>query len=132
MLKRDDDYRRIFNSEYPIDVYYVCALSMRTVESRLKALTEHVAIQDRNNLRFYVAMHAVSGVDSPKPKPSEIAEFDFSQLSEAVVRDSLEYVWERYLALGGNDQVAKGPHLLKAVLENSDPMSLDHIENIAE
>ena len=118
LLKTDEDYRQVFNSSYPIELYYVCAEAMRRVESYLKSPSLNVAAKDRNNLRFYVAMHAVAGLDnSPKAEASKIAKFDVAELDQQAVQNSLDLIQPKYVALGGNDQASKGPSLLKAVLE---------------
>ncbi len=116
LLKSDEDYGRVFNPSYPIELYYVCAEAMRRVEFHLKSPSLNVAAEDRNNLRFYVAMHAVAGV-SNSPIPSKIAKFDVSGLDETAVQQSLKFIKPKYVDLGGNDQASKGPSLLKAVLE---------------
>ena len=118
LLKNDRDYNRVFNSSYPIELYYVCAEAMRRVESHLKSPSLHVATEDRSNLRFYVAMHAVAGVlsNSRKPTPSVIAKFDLTRLDIEAVQLSLNDIQPKYVALGGNDQVAKGALLLDALL----------------
>ena len=117
LLKNDRDYNRVFNSSYPIELYYVCAEAMRRVESLLKSPSLRVATEDRSNLRFYVAMHAVAGVsNSPRPTPRAIARFDLSALDSAAVQHSLNDIQPKYVGLGGNDQVAKGALLLDALL----------------
>ena len=120
LLKSDENYAKVFNTSYPIELYYVCAEAMRRVESFLKLPDLQVAIGDRNNLRFYVAMHAVGGI-SNSPRPSEVAKFDVTTLDEAVVKCSLDLIKPNYVNLGGNDQVSKGPALLKALLNDTSP-----------
>ena len=74
LLKNDEEYGRVFNSSYPIELYYVCAEAMRRVESILRSPNLNVPTEDRNNLRFYVAMCAVSGVgNSALSTPNGIA-----------------------------------------------------------
>ena len=118
LLKTDEDYGRVFNSSYPINLYYVCVEAMRRVENRLKSPDLNVAAKDRNNLRFYVAMHAVAGVsNSPQPAPQGIANFDITRLDQTAVQESLDLVQAEYSARGSDDQVAKGPSLLRALLQ---------------
>ena len=116
LLKTDDDYERVFSASYPIELYHVCAEAMRRVESHLKSPSVNMAAKDRNNLRFYVAMHAVAGTSGPPKKVREIARFDVAGLNQTTIQESLEAIQPRYAALGGNDQAAKGPHLLRAIL----------------
>lgn len=119
LLKTDEDYERVFNPAYPIGLYHVCAEVMRRVEEELKAPELNVAPKDRNNLRFYVAMHAImEASNSQTPGPSEIAGFDVGGLDQTSVQQSVVLIQPKYDALGGDDQTAKGPALLKAVLED--------------
>ena len=118
LLKTDEDYGRVFNSSYPIELYYVCAEAMRRVEGHLKSPSLNVTAKDRSNLRYYVAMLAVAGVgDSRKPEATKIAALDVARLDETAVQHSLNLIQPKYIDLGGNDQASKGPNLLKAVLE---------------
>ena len=116
LLKNDGDYLQVFNSSYPIDLYYVCADAMRRVEKHLRSPSLNLASKDRNNLRFYVAMHAVAGVGNRQPTPSDIANFDPAVLDQRAVQNSLEAIQTEYHALGGDDQVSKGPDLLEVLL----------------
>ena len=117
LLKTDVEYTRVFDSSYPIQLYYVCTEVLRKVESYLKKTDLNVVPKDRNNLRFYVAMYVVMGIGDP-PKPiNEIAEFDVEGIDQAVVKAALDYIQPKYEALGANDQAAKGSYLLKDILD---------------
>ena len=117
LLKTEGNYSKVFDSTYPIALYYVCAEAMRKVEHYLKSPALNVAPENRNNLRFYIAMHAVAGVGS-SPETVAIANFDINGLDEDSIRNSLNHVQDKYLELGGNDQVSKGPDLLQAILKS--------------
>ena len=120
LLKNNDDYGRVFNPSYPIELYYVCAEAMRRVEMHLKSPNLGVPTGDRNNLRYYVVMCAVAGVGkSSESTPKGIANFDVEGLNRGAVQRSLNYVQPKYFGLGGNDQVAKGPQLLEAILDDA-------------
>ena len=120
LLKKDDDYFRVFDPSYPIELYYICAESMRRVEQHLKLPSSRLEAKDRNNLRFYVAMHAVAALsDTPNPTPSNIAKLDLAGLERTEIQTSLNFINEKYASLGGNDQVAKGNSLLKVILESA-------------
>ena len=118
LLKSDENYKRVFNLSYPIELYYVCAEAMRRIEAHLRKPDSGVSSEHRNNLRFYVAMHAVAGVTG-HPDPTKIANFDISSLNKDVIQASIEFVEPKYLQLGGNDQVSKGTSLLEAILSET-------------
>ena len=116
LLKDDDEYSRIFTDKYPINLYYVCAEGVRRIESCLRALDLGAASRYRPKLKFYVAMHVIAGVGSHQPSPEEIANFDVSDLNEIVVEHSLKFILPKYEELGADDNIAKGPKLLNAML----------------
>ena len=84
LLKTEENYSKVFDPLYPIHLYYVCAEAMRLVEHYLKSSNSNVAAEHRNNLRFYVGMHAVAGSKSCR-SPKMIASFDIAGLNDAVL-----------------------------------------------
>jgi AIPR protein len=118
LLKKDEDYAKVYSPDYPIQVYFVCADAMRRVEAFLKPPACALPAADRNNLRFYVAMHAVGAlVTGSSQSPTAVATVDIAKLDEARIGVSLDFVKAKYDMLGGTDQVAKGPELLEALLK---------------
>ena len=120
LIKAQENYTQVFDPSLPINLYYVCAEAMRTIELYLRTPSSNISSQNRNNLRFYVAMHAVSGVGY-RPKASTIAKFDPSELDDKKIRESLDFVQEKYFKLGDTDKVAKGPSLLNEMLGSDAP-----------
>lgn len=116
LLKKDNDYKTIFDARHPIRIYYVCAEAMRRVEVFLKGSTE-LAPKDRTNLRFYLGMYAVlSCTKVATPTPRMVAELDLATLSTECLELGLGHVQTEYDRLGGDDQVAKGPDLRDVLL----------------
>lgn len=116
LLKKNDDYAKVYNSSYPIQLYYMCAETMRRVEEYLKSSASGLATKERNNLRFYVVMHAVAMLAAKaKPTASDLAKLDVSKLDDARIAASLAVIKSEFSVLGGTDQVAKGPLLLSAI-----------------
>ena len=114
LLKKDFDYKRIFSSEYPLDLYYICAEGIQKVESILKSL--NIDRSTRGNIKYYVAMHAIAGVGRQEPAPDQITKFDLSSLNEETIKRSLEYILPKYEKHGGDLKASKGPNLLNDVL----------------
>lgn len=116
LLKKDEDYSKIYSDLHPIQMYYVCAETMRRVEEYLRLPATGLSPKDRNNLRFYVAMFAVARlVKDGSPTASELAKLDLSRLDADLMRVSTDTARHEYEALGANDQAAKGSQLVDAV-----------------
>lgn len=60
LLKRDEDYNRIFSPDLPVQTYLWIAKQQRFVDATLASEAVHASSTERTNLRFYVAMLAVA------------------------------------------------------------------------
>lgn len=116
LLKRDQDYKQVYNDSYPIKIYYNCIEIVRRTEDYLKQFVTDLSAKDRNNLRYYVAMHlAASACGRSNPNVNEVAGIDPSKITDADVGASLSVIRNVYTNLGATDQVAKGPRLLAEI-----------------
>lgn len=117
LLKKDDDYQRVYNSSYPIQIYYICIELVRRVESYLKAHAPDLATKDRNNIRYYIAMHiATTALGMKKLHPTDIAKINLADITDTEIGSSTTVVRLEYDNLGATDKVAKGSELLSAVV----------------
>ena len=116
LFKDEESYSKVFDPEYVIAVYALCAATMLHVERLLKSSGAALTAKDRNNLRFYVAMHVIGLMTkSKRPIPAEIGKIDTKKLTERRIKNSLAFVKKEYEGLGGDDDVAKGSALLPVV-----------------
>ena len=125
LIKKDGDYRRIFNPEYPLGVYLKCPIIVRTVEAIIKQSSNENYRNHQNNIRFYVSMlWILRQFDVHKPSMQQIAELDIATLTKQSVSEVISDVCREYAKLGGNDQVAKGPELKRVLLDS-------HLERVS-
>ncbi|MFN0218489.1 MAG: AIPR family protein [Hyphomicrobium sp.] len=116
LLKNDSDYQKIFNASYPIEMYQKCASVILRVEDFLKVHATNLSSRERNNIKYYLAMHAVSQcVPARLVSAATVSSLDVKNLSDAVLIASLKTCIDEYRKLGGTDQVAKGPDLKQAL-----------------
>jgi hypothetical protein len=112
LLKRSEDYDRVFNRNYPIALYLKCALLLKRVDEVMRLDSAGLDSKDLTNLRFYVALYVACAVlGTAKPTPEEIAGVSISAISDGTVLEAQERVFELYNALGATDQTAKGTEL---------------------
>lgn len=115
LLKRDEDYQRVFSCSTPIAVYRVCATIVKKIDNLMRS-DESLDARERNNILFYVAMRTVAiSTGKIKPSASDIAAIDLSSVDNDAIRESLEAVKALYESMGGSDQVAKGSQLVEAL-----------------
>ena len=122
LLKKDEDYGKVYSDSHPIEMYYTCAEIMRRVEDYLRLPTTGLTPKDRNNLRFYVAMHLTAKLTGKvTPNSGDLAKVDLSKLDAGLLQQSTSIVQAEYKALGGTDQAAKGSQLIDAVKQRMAP-----------
>jgi hypothetical protein len=115
LLKKDEDYAKVFSVDIPIDVYRVCAGIVKHVDNVLRSDVDLDASL-RSNLRFYVAMRvAALAAGKASPTATEIAAVDTGTITDADIAASVTAVKALYDAIGGGDHVAKGPNLVEQV-----------------
>lgn len=118
LLKKDDDYAKIFNATYPIEVYLVAAKLIKAVQSTLRSRNS-IQPKDRNNLLFYVAMHlAASLLKKSNPTVVEVASIKPDAITSKAIDSSIEAVKKAYDKLGATDSVAKGTDFLSQVMDD--------------
>lgn len=116
LLKDDAAYKKVYDPANPIELYLVCATIMKRVEAFFRQESVGLDARDRNNLRFYVAMHAAyTLVGKWRPSPRELASLDLSSLTDAVLASSLRVVRQHYADCGADDKAAKGKDLLASI-----------------
>ena len=118
LIKRDDDYARIFNEGYPLDLYYNSPFLVLKVEDALRSEICEVPRSHWNNMRFYVAMFLTMRlINSIFPSARRVADIDLSQIKMNLIQDCISAVWNIYKGLGASDKVAKGTEFKKKILD---------------
>ena len=116
LLKKDDEYKKVFSEKYPIELYEKTVATMRVVDSLFRAnqfenIREHLA-----NLHYYVGLDlVVSAIGKLKPTIQEIANLDLTRITEENFRISysrVHHLYDELDELGATDQIAKGSALL--------------------
>jgi len=109
LIKNDEDYRKVFNPKYPIQVFLFAVLLTKSVEAFLRSRDLRPDVV--NNLRYHLSMFAVwRTLNQISPSVSQIAQLRVDDVSDnAFLSDCLTEVQMIYEELGGDDQVAKGP-----------------------
>jgi len=118
LLKRDEDYQRIFDERHPLAVYHVCAVLGRRIEACLRSEICTVERSHWNNVRYYALMLlGLRLTGSVRPSMQRIAELEIQEVDDETCLQCIDDALEAYMSLGGTDQVAKGTVLAPQLLE---------------
>lgn len=115
LLKKDEDYTKVFSTSTPIGAYRLCATIIRKIDSLMRA-DPTLDARERNNLLFYVAMRTAAIATRKKaPSAADVAAIDLTLVNEDTIIKSFEAVKSIYDRMGGGDQIAKGSQFVLAV-----------------
>lgn len=60
LIKRESEYRRVFNESLGIDIYLFCAQTMKRIEAFIKSEAAEYPMRDKSDLKFHSAMLLVA------------------------------------------------------------------------
>jgi hypothetical protein len=129
LLKRDDDYRKIFSDKLPVNIYLWLASSLKAVDSFLAAEAGDVTTQERTNLRFHLAMVAAARLVGGKvwsPKQLQAIADQETSITDADLAECLDLVRASFAAFQAEkgysaDKIAKGPDFVEFLLQRTVP-----------
>ncbi len=128
LLKKDEDYTRVFDPKWPLPVFYACAEYMRKVDVFVRNEAPDEVRNEANNVRFHLAMFAaVVKANSKAVNVSQTNSQSFSEIDSEFLDSSLKHVWNIFCELrdspefrGDADKVAKSPDFLAKLVNELD------------
>lgn len=118
LLNKDEDYRRVFNQNYPVEVYYACLLLLKRCESFLRKEEYHLSSKDINNYKFHLAMmSSIALTKKEHPTVEDMRLLNENSLNEDTLSNCFNILKEKYTIHGGDDAAAKGPGLVTDLLQ---------------
>ncbi|MFC5287680.1 AIPR family protein [Actinokineospora guangxiensis] len=129
LLKKNEDYRKIFSKEVPVEVYLWLARAQRSVDAFLSSGEVGISTQERTNFKFHVAMVAATKlVGSPVRSPKQLAKVVTAgaDIADADLDSCWTFVQERFAAFQRKvgdpaDKVAKGTAFVEDLLSALQP-----------
>jgi hypothetical protein len=115
LLKKDDDYKQIFDAARPLALYHRSAVIMKRVEGYLRT-EQGLSATDKGNIRFHVAMTVVAlTLGKAKPTIDEISQLDLAAVTDARISEATAVVFDEFTKLGATDAIAKSADFLAKV-----------------
>jgi hypothetical protein len=93
LIKRDEDYGRVFNESVPLEVYLWCAETMRAVDKFLESGGAPGSDSERREFRFHLAMWLVVRELGKRPSsPTELKPFVGQTFSPQVMASRMRHL----------------------------------------
>jgi len=129
LLKRDDDYSKIFTNDVPLPVYLWLAKTQKRADAFLASEQATTTSQERTNLRFHFSMLVVARLHGNRVyAPEQLAVLAGSEpeIAGTEFQDALDDLRRYQQEYAGNtgdpmDKIAKGSDFVEYVLKQSFP-----------
>lgn len=136
LIKRDDEYTRVFSESLSLGGYLACARMMKKIDTFIRASSFEYSMQQKSNLKFHLAMLVtVKLIGKTSYKPVEVVsmlETKLSSLQEDILNQALSEIiglvykyansQERLIDI---DRIAKSKEFVNYLLVN---VSLSHMK----
>lgn len=137
LLKRDNEYKRVFDPGVPLPVYLWLAKAQKAVDAYLLTGESNVSRSERTNLRFHLAMLAVAVLHGGRVySPSQLAKIasDDIELDNDLLgrcRTELSTRLDVFAEAAGDplDKVAKGAEFVAHLIDDVIPALLADSSN---
>lgn len=117
LLKKDEDYEKVFSESFPIEVFRASIELSRAAEAHLRG-DATLSPEDRVNLKFYVAMYvAALAAGAATPTPAQIKGLAGATIDKAMLDKAAGVAKGVYQQLGGTALAAKGGELGEKLME---------------
>ncbi|MED4567949.1 AIPR family protein [Brevibacillus agri] len=116
LLNDEDTYNHLYLNNKFLDSYYNAAVIGKKVKSSISNSSLY-SVSVQSDISFYVMyVCAAKLVGSTNITPEQLSKINIGQLTEENIQLCTEYVYKKYIQLGGNDKVAKGTNLIEMIL----------------
>ena len=116
LLTEDSVYNCLYSEKQPLAVYYNIAAIGRKVETILKSNALSASLI--TDIKFYVLYAAFANhFNKVDVVAKDIESIQPQDITDSLIENAIREISSLYMALGGNDKVAKGSELIEKVKE---------------
>jgi len=122
IIKKDDDYKRVFNPSRDIRAYLNVAKIMKKVENHLRIKDGKFTVPEKTNFRFHVATLTTMYISKKKDYQIEdVVKLDIKKINKKFVNNTIKFILNStnsfLTAQGGTlDSIAKSKSFLDYIL----------------
>ena len=117
LIKKDSDYKMIFDDDYPMELYYKLIVLYKKVNAKLLDYDSPKLSRSLiGDIRFHVLMFiGCVATNKARPVVGDISSLSVNDINDTLVELSISSVYEIFIGLGGTNKVAKGPEFVTKV-----------------
>jgi hypothetical protein len=115
LLDDDTSYEKLFHKNNDLITYFLLAYFGRFIELELKANSSY-SVSEVNDIKFYVLYALVAQLTgSIYPTNAQVSKLNDKDIDFILLKSTIEFVYDTYKRLGGNEKIAKGSLLISTL-----------------
>jgi len=123
LIKKDTEYNRVFNEQTPLPVYLLCARIMKTVDTFLRNDVSDYFDQEKNNLKFHIAMVATLIMFGKKYQLPDLGHITDPTIEKGILSSALKNTVDMAIAFANPkdwtiERTAKNREFVEYIFEN--------------
>jgi hypothetical protein len=117
LIKNDDEYKKIFNKDYDVDIYLRAVKTQKAVETALKNFNPYLTTSEIGDVKFHVTLFVVaSTIGKLTYGANELKRVDAAILTEDEINFYITETLKVYYELGGTLKVAKSVDFVAGII----------------
>lgn len=133
LIKNDEEYVKIFNSEYDVAVYLKVVLIQKKLDGVLKTMYPELSTTVIGDIRFHVAMFTVANeLKSVTYAANHLLRINEDSITDEKIKENIGEVLKLYNELGGNNKVAKSKEFVRAIFGRLGELVAEHKEMLRQ
>jgi hypothetical protein len=133
LIKNDDEYKRIFDKDYDVDIYLKSVKIQKKVETALKSCDPELSTSTIGDLKFHVTMFTIANeLKKLTYSANEIKNINVDAILPETINSNILSVKTIYDSLGATNKVAKNPDFVKALFGKLGEIIAEHKEKLKQ
>ena len=120
LLNDEKTYQELYEKNNDLEVFYRVALLGKRIQKNVKSVSDY-SPAEKSDILYYVLYAVIARVLNKRDiKPSDIKTLDLNSVTDSIIVDVRDRVYEIYKQHGGNGRVAKSAEFIQyinAILE---------------
>lgn len=115
LLTDDKTYNQLYSENSNLSVFYNIGKLGKIVQNNLRKTPDWTS-SEKNDVLFYVIYGVtIKLLAKTDIKPTDMENFDFNSVSDKFINSVKELVYNKYVELGGDGRVVKGPNFITQI-----------------
>lgn len=115
LLTDDKTYNQLYSENSNLSVFYNIGKLGKIIQNNLRKTPDWTS-SEKNDVLFYVIYGvAIKLLGKTDIKPIDMENFNFNSMSDEFINSVKELVYNKYVELGGDGRVVKGPNFITQI-----------------